>query len=468
MTHLATSRYSFSVPVREGSVLFNARTGAVIFLRGKDAKHLCDTLASPAARLEVEQLPPAIAPALLEGGFVSSASFDELADIRTAYMKARGDAPVVLTLTTTQDCNLGCYYCYEERTTDALAVASVPAIVRLAKDRLRRRNKRSLHVDWYGGEPLLNLEFLEAASSALQAMCESEGYTYSASIISNGTTWPAAVGEFLARHRIRQVQVSFDGMEKAHTRRRRYRSGHEQTDSSFERSVALVDQLLDHVRVDLRFNVDNMNQGDLLKFIDMARGKGWFARRHPAVVQPARLAAYSERSAFMSRTQLDLAQFDRLRDSVRAALVGETQVEESEAPDGAAFPRTYVCAALAHDSVVVGAESRLYRCGLQVGEIHRSVGQLGERRHLPLLGKHADETFWAAFDPTSAPNCSRCSFLPMCWGGCPKKHLEGDEHALHEQSLYWRKNLPRLIAARVGADVQPGFMLSEADQFRSP
>jgi hypothetical protein len=50
--------------------------------------------------------------------------------------------------------------------------------------------------------------------------------------------------------------------------------------------------------------------------------------------------------------------------------------------------------------------------------------------------------------------------------GCPKKHLEGDTHALEEQSRYWRNNLPRLIASRFGLQPPDGFAYAERDQFR--
>ena len=62
-----------------------------------------------------------------------------------------------LTITTTVDCNLGCYYCYEDRSTDALSreEGDVDAIVAMARRMLVGSGKRRLHVDWYGGEPLL-------------------------------------------------------------------------------------------------------------------------------------------------------------------------------------------------------------------------------------------------------------------------------------------------------------------------
>jgi uncharacterized protein len=98
----------------------------------------------------------------------------------------------------------------------------------------------------------------------------------------------------------------------------------------------------------------------------------------------------------------------------------------------------------------VGAEGRTYRCGLQVGEVARAVGTLSAA--ISPEGEAPDAGWWESFDPTLAPSCSRCSFLPVCWGGCPKKHLEGDQHAIQEQGRYWRNNLPRLIAAAAGIE----------------
>jgi uncharacterized protein len=400
-------------------------------------------------------------------GFLVPTEKDELAEVRERFRRARVETPIVLTITTTMDCNLACYYCYEERSAEQLSLGDVPAIVHLARNRLRESGKRSLHVDWYGGEPLLNVEFLETASQALQSLCSDEGIAYRASVISNGTCWPEDVGDFVRRHRLQQVQISFDGLRRHHNRRRRYRSNAaESAGSSFDEAIRLVDRLLEYVRVDIRFNLDHGNKGDLIPFIQFARRQGWFQRRYPAVLQPARLAAYSARRAFLQAAGLSLADFDRLRAAARQEAGVEILMEESEAPDGVPSPKTSVCAALADDSVVVGADSRHYRCGLQVGERHRAVGEIGARRSLPLVNEHVDEAWWREFDPTQLPTCSRCSFLPICWGGCPKKHLERDEHAIAEQGAYWKANLPRLIARGAGMELVGPTAFGAEDQFR--
>ncbi len=404
-------------------------------------------------------------------------SSDEVAEIRERFWRARGEAPVVITVTTTMDCNLACYYCYEERSASRLKTDEIEKLVKLALESVAASRQPALHVDWYGGEPLLNLEFIEKASMALQAGCAAKGIAFASSIISNGSLWPDDVESFIARHRVRQVQISFDGLKAHHDKRRRYRRLHRPTGggdqpSSFERAVALVDRLVTCVRVDLRFNTDRENREDLLPFLDFARGRGWFTADFPAVFQPARLAAYSQSSSFMRKLELTIAEFDDARAQVRKKMNGIASVEESEVPDGFPYPKTSVCAALANHSTVLGADGSIYRCGLQVGEQGRAVGNLHDRSSSGRKGEsfsdNKDGEWWQRFDPTQQPTCSSCSFLPICWGGCPKKHLEQDQHSLREQGRYWRNNLPRLIAQAAGFASGPrDAEFSEALQFRT-
>jgi uncharacterized protein len=471
----SSSRYNFVVPIPEGSLLYNSFSGAVIQLAGKDAALTGNLLATKPQEIDATIFPDNLLADLIAGNFVIPSGFQELDAVRDRFWNARSATALALTLTATLDCNLGCYYCYEDRSEARLDTASVADIVAWTRTRLLESGKKTLHVDWYGGEPLLNQTFIETASTFLQQLCMELEVAYSASIISNGTCWPSDVGSFIRRHKIRQAQISFDGMRRNHDHRRRFRDKTSH-DSSFDLAVALVDQLLDFVRVDVRINIDRKNEADVLPFVEFARSRGWFQRKFPAVIQPARLAAYTDSSAFMRKSELSLSEYDGLRAAVREKARGNFAVEESEVPEGFPVPRSSVCAALANDSVVVGADRKLYRCGLQVSEPHRAVGVLrsGKGNPLPILGQHlggeaaqsAQKSWWSEFDPTRLPSCSRCSFLPICWGGCPKKHLDGDQHALAEQGAYWRRNLARLVAEGVGRKLDRAPEFTESDQFR--
>lgn len=461
-----SSRYNFCVPVGQDHLLYNSFSGASIKISGSSADDLARQLCGPPCEMRTQAIPKELFATLRRGGFLVERTVDELGAIRERFWSARGRTPMVLTLTTTQDCNLGCYYCYEARSGDALDGSDVPGIVSWTRRHLVDSRKDSLHVDWYGGEPLLNIAFIESASTALQDLCSELAVSYSASVISNGTCWPDDVVGFIERHRIRQAQISFDGLKENHDKRRRYRKGRspDPSASSFEQAVAVVDKLLDVTRVDLRFNADHGNRVDLGPFIDFCKNRNWFDRPFPCIFQLARISDFSDRAGFLKQTKLSEGEFERLRELARSRVPHEATLDETTTRSQYPLPRTSVCAALADDSVVFGADGHHYRCGLQVGETHRAVvvrASDGEMKSGP------DEAWWTAFDPTNQPNCSRCSFLPICWGGCPKKHLEGDSHSLHEQSLYWRKALPQKIAWQFGIALDEStFSFTEADQFR--
>src|ERR1700691_3148121 len=470
-----SSRYNFVVPVESGLLLYNSASGAVLGLTGPEANELAAQVSGIPRFILTKQLDACLFGQLLEGGFLVKEGTDEVAAIRDRFREAVTGTPIVLTITTTMDCNLGCYYCYEERSSDRLEGTDIQLVVNLARRLLVDSGKDSLHVDWYGGEPLLNLEFFESASQALQDVCRELKVWYSASVISNGTCWPPEVAEFLRRNKIRQVQISFDGLRANHDKRRKYRKGHSDPKklSSFDEAVKLVDELIQHIRVDLRLNIDRGNQDDVLPFMRFARGKGWFSGKHRVVFQPARVSSYTEHSAFMRKVELTIEEYEQIRARVREEAEKNISVEEAEVPDKFPYPRTSVCVALARDSVVLGADARLYRCGLQVGESERSVGALKRQSStlFPILGDSvgkgsSDESWWRNFDPSELPTCSKCSFLPVCWGGCPKKHLESDRHAILEQAAYWRRNLPRLVAEGVGLTCDVDFRFAEHDQFR--
>jgi uncharacterized protein len=470
-----SSRYNFVVRIQEDCLLYNSFSGAVIQLSGPDAALTSNLLATKPQAIDATILPDNLLGDLIAGSFILPADFQELEAVRERFWNARRETALALTVTATLDCNLGCYYCYEERSEAHLEPASAADIVAWTRTRLLESGKKTLHVDWYGGEPLLNQTFIETASIQLQQLCLELEVAYSASIISNGTCWPSDVGSFIQRHKIRQAQISFDGMQRNHDQRRRFRDSRGNL-SSFDLAAAVVEHLLDFVRVDVRINIDRRNEADVLPFVDFAQSRGWFHRRFPAVIQPARLAAYTDSSAFMRKSELSLSEYDDLRATVRERALGNFAVEESEVPEGFPVPRSSVCAALANDSVVVGADRKLYRCGLQVSERDRAVGILpsGQANPLPILGQDVgseptqatQQTWWNEFDPTRLPSCSRCSFLPICWGGCPKKHLDGDQHALAEQSAYWRRNLARLVAEGVGRKLDSPTEYTESDQFR--
>src|SRR6516162_7484576 len=98
---------------------------------------------------------------------------------------------------------------------------------------------------------------------------------------------------------------------------------------------------------------------------------------------------------FCARPKCRWQNMTALRNFYRRTGGADLCLEESEVPDGFPYPKTYVCAALASRSEVIGADGLRYRCGLQVGERLHAVGTIrsGGDQHFP------DRDWWERFDP---------------------------------------------------------------------
>lgn len=469
MLEYIASRYNFVVPATGSVLLYNVSSGGLLRFGPGDGEDLARLLVrSPAPRIRDSSLPADVMATLRDGGFIVPLDADEVAVVRDRFWHARNNAPIVATITVTQDCNLRCFYCYEERSTDRLASGDISTLLARIEVSLANTSRRDLHVDWYGGEPMLNAHFIEEASTAIQSMCAERNVLYSASIISNGTQWPNDPAAFVLRHKIREVQISFDGGRRHHEKYRAHRKISEP--SSFDDAVRVVDALCGICKVSVRLNLDRQTVRSADEFLLFASARGWFTSPNRAVLQPARLAAFTDRSEFMSSWQFSVTEFEDVKRAIRARHGKELPIEEAETIDGFPRPRRSVCAALGNASFVVGADRLEYRCGLQVGESGRAMGLLtrGEKRRLPIAGDtHSDEEFWRTFDPTTRPRCRGCSFLPVCWSGCPKRHLEQNQAAIDEYGQYWRENLARLVTAGIGEALREDCVYSAEDQFRA-
>lgn len=460
---LKNSRYNFHLRGGDRTAFYNALTGAINLFEGEDALALAEHLCGRPRAIDTSELSPAFVDELISCGFILPAEVDEVEIVASRFEQARNETPAALTITTTQDCNLGCYYCYEKRDSSKPGLGEAAKILEFAKEHVQKHALSSLHVNWYGGEPLLNRELIDFVSPRLQGFCSGLGVSYRASIISNGTLWPSEVAEFVRQHKLVQVQVSFDGLEKHHNKRRHFRRSYEDEDvrSSFQRAADLVDQLVRVTRVDLRLNLDPANAEDLVPFIKFATDRRWFEQKYPARLQIAKVSNYTDRVKFLERNGLAAPDFEGLRRIARETIPSLGWLDDAAAQHAYPDPKDSVCAALAKKSVVIGADGALYRCGLQVGERSQAVGSIS--------GADCSEThqsWWEDFAPTKLDSCRKCSFLPVCWGGCAKRHLDQNEASQEALSHYWRSSLPNRIVAASGISSDAYRAFTEAEQFR--
>jgi uncharacterized protein len=116
--------------------------------------------------------------------------------------------------------------------------------------------------------------------------------------------------------------------------------------------------------------------------------------------------------------------------------------------------------------MLFGPDGRLYKCVYDLGVHPLSHGRLtGSAASNPTKGPFrifADTSGGSTdlpsaphdymnYDPCSNPSCSKCEYLPICMGGCPKTQLEGDNGYTDRFKRYWDANLDAML--RTYADI---------------
>lgn len=154
-----------------------------------------------------------------------------------------GEIPLVtMVLEVAQDCNLRCRYCYAEggsygKTVRLLDPATARKAVRVLVEDSRDQEKVTLIL--FGGEPLLNMEAVQAAVEEVETLTQGSGKQVFVSLTTNGTLLTPEIVALIRRHRI-AVSVSMDGPADLHDANRTGPKG----EGSYARIVPQLPALL--------------------------------------------------------------------------------------------------------------------------------------------------------------------------------------------------------------------------------
>ena len=152
---------------RATTLLFNGVTGALLRLNKGMARDLAPWLGTERSR-KAGVGSPTGAPAFSRGDLpppwcgnstISSTAAcssrrtsTSVQTLRSAYARHRSDAPFFVTITTTLDCNMRCYYCYQkDGQLDYMSPDMCDAIIDWTKAEIEKHGYPRIYVDWYGG-----------------------------------------------------------------------------------------------------------------------------------------------------------------------------------------------------------------------------------------------------------------------------------------------------------------------------
>ncbi len=336
---------------------------------------------------------------LLKEGFIVPSALDEPMQYKQNQIKAiENEYPksIKLSILTSTRCNYHCEYCFEgDRTCgiDLKGEILQDTIQYIKKEIDRNSNLEHFHIQWFGGEPLMNMQAIREISKFVIPYCLDKGIKYDASIITNGYFMTKEISKELKDLCVTQAQIAIDGFED------NYIAIRKAPKDAFKRVLKNISD--SSILVMIRLNTTRHNKGeiielvkDLMKFTERLNNK--------VLISVCRVKDYSNKLqyGFTDREWLDFR--------TREQELFENKNNKKVRLDGF---HLIPCFHNQVRNVSIGPDGNLYRCDYYVNNPTKAIGTLKDGLN---YGNEIDAKFVCS---TITEHCLKCKYLPVCAGG---------------------------------------------------
>jgi len=151
--------------------------------------------------------------ALVQKKIVTQNDKDDFLILKSILMNYRSENNHInITIAPTMDCNYACHYCFEKCKKSYMDSGTSNTIAKYINKHLK---SKSLHITWFGGEPLLALN--EMQEIYFQIDRESLR-SYSSNIITNGFLLDKDAVRVLEKIAVGRIQITLDGTKEYHNK----------------------------------------------------------------------------------------------------------------------------------------------------------------------------------------------------------------------------------------------------------
>ncbi|MBU6996965.1 MAG: radical SAM protein [Theionarchaea archaeon] len=403
---LRRSRYVLVIPLQNREFLFvNTFTGAILFGPEEILRILNGVNPEQETSEEVS--------ALVSQGFLTELSpkeetekaFKSLESIQSLHRDH-----TLFALIPTYDCNMRCDYCYvssvftrdEPWLQRKMTHSQVDAAFK-AMETLNPHTRAPIHL--LGGEPLIssNYELIEYILTR-GTRCDK-----SFIIVTNGLESSLFL-PLLLESKITSLQITVDGIEEIHNRRKKRADG----TGSFCQIVESIDQLAEAgFTVYVRVNIDHSTVRTLPSFMEFAHEKGWDQRDNMIYLSPVRHHTPGGCYNFMHNLKKEDLQFllgdEVLRD---VFLRGLGPIAQKLGFVDKWLPQMSYCRSYLSQTWF-DPFGDIYLCTDTLGNKEEAVGT-----YYPEVTFNERFNQWKERTIFNMKSCRHCRYAMICGGGC--------------------------------------------------
>ncbi len=412
-------------------------------------------------------LPRDIVEQLDRMGIIIADEVDERAETERWYQQVKSSkATFKAMVMTTYDCNFACTYCVEEgvkrpvKQDGELATRTIWWII----DRMEEQGSERLYLNFYGGEPLLNIAGIERVATPLYAYTQERGMEFDGSVTTNAALLNRRNAERLAAVGVRRAKVTLDGDKEAHDAKRPFKGGH----GSFDIIMRNLEQVWDIIEIRLAGNLDCQNVHAVPKLLDYLEERGLSDKiggiHFNGISGQAREGfQHQEGELLQIEMPTSLPAPDEPRPSPRLEMSVQIQQVNREAVRRGLPARKAIGASLCllnqeENAVVIDPLGKIYKCPALVGHEQFIVGDLSQGQirydHLRVYEEEKEDCMNCRWFATCGGGCRFMSFLEhgdIRHRNCNKEYLDtyGDDMIKMDYEIFLQEN-PTTMGAPFG------------------
>lgn len=410
------SRFNARTRSSDGNlIIWNTLTGAINVIEAKNRPIVERMLKKKGFSAELK----GIVKYLHDRGFIVAKGTDEYRRLRVlaAQQQYRNDL-LELIILPSEDCNFRCVYCYEDFSRGTMLPSVRQNIKKFVEKRIPDLN--TLAVSWFGGEPLYGWEAVEELAPFFVEIAEKNDVTYGSHMTTNGYLLTPDVVDKLLSWKITDFQITLDGVEHHHDKKRPARDG-QPTFNRIMSNLQAMHQRDDHFSVGIRVNYDRENLPYMEEFFTRLQQEFGGDRRFSSLLHAVGLWGGPNDAT------LPVCGVDDIGDI-------ESQLSMSAASKGLNIGRgslrnmagagKHVCYAARPYNLIIGADGTLMKCTIALNaQDYNIVGKLMDDGSL--LIDPDKFAVWVELPYEVDQVCQKCYLLPGCQGmSCPMIRIE--------------------------------------------
>jgi uncharacterized protein len=320
------------------------------------------------------------------------------------------------------NCQLGCVYCGQEHTKDYLGNTYFEEILATV-DRNLAKQKKHLHIGWFGAEPMMGLKTIQELTPKLKEKAAKYGCEYSSKITTNGLLLNKKNFEILLSHDVRKIFVSIDGTKQYHDERRFTKGGSGSFDVIMKNLKEIFNSELDSSLFDLnlRINVDRYNKDGIAPFLEMLAKLG--AAKFVKEYDIAPIHSWGNNA---DERSLSFEEFANFKIDMDIKLLELGLMTEVSIPKRVRI----VCQAVTKDAEYMDTKGNVFDCSeyplIPGAKEKYSIGHITDKNGDERKEKRKFSSWNDEIMNNNISGCKDCRILPVCGGACPKSWKEGN------------------------------------------